>query len=209
MNGNRWRHSLLAATVSLGSWSCSDPPDSHVAPTTTISSSTSADSIADVQTVIGRGAPIELTCTDSATAGVPPAPTDLSVAGLVLSGVSAVDFSSAGEFPLAKGTQTFTLRKVFVYVTPQASAITSLRVVGPTNAALIYHPLNAESGQPVKPSESDWLSMSAKSVSFENCHDATTGYIGGLIVAGPTCLELEIKGSETRSIVLPILTDRC
>jgi hypothetical protein len=89
--------------------------------------------------------------------------------------VSAADRTSAGEFPLVDGVRTFTFRKIFVYVTPQASATTTLTVIRPDTAALFYQPQYEDSGEVLQLSAADRIASSTRQVSFENCNKTTTG----------------------------------
>jgi hypothetical protein len=162
---------------------------------------------------LGLGEPIDLTCRDSASAGTPPDESDLTIAGLAFSGVSATDRTSAGDVELVSGAQTFAFRKVFVYATPLASPKTTLKILGPDTAAFFYQAQYAESGAMLQVSAADEIAASSRQVSFEGCGKATTGYIGGIIVSEPACIEIEVVGNgpedTATTVVLPVLTDAC
>ena len=162
---------------------------------------------------LGLGEPIDLSCRDSASAVTPPADSDLKVAGLAFSGVSATDGTSAGDMELVKDGRTFTFRKVFVYATPQASTKTTLTILGPDTAAFFYQPQYSKSGAVLDVSAAERIDASTRQVSLEGCGKATTGYLGGIIVSRPTCVEIAIAGNgpndTSTTVVLPVLIDAC
>ena len=102
---------------------------------------------------------------------------------------------------------------MFVYATPLASPKTTLTILGPDTAAFFYQAQYAESGAVLHLSAEAEIAASSHQVSFEGCGKATTGYIGGIIVSEPACVEIEIVGNRPNdvatTVVLPILADGC
>ena len=204
---------LVAAALTSCSGSSSNRSEATPAQLTTATSAgASAAVVTEPSPILGAGQPIELTCRDSASAGTPPADTDLLVAGLAFSGVSAMDRASAGDAPLdASGHTTF--RKVFIYATAAAAATTTLTMTDTTTAALFYQPQYEPSGDVRQLSAEDEIARSTDRVTFEGCGKNTTGYIGGIITSEPSCVAVTVTSSdpvvEPTTVILPINRSDC
>ena len=162
-------------------------------------SAQSAAAAAGSTTMPLESQPIVLRCADAARGIAPPSPSFLHVEGLASDGWDPLPaLPEIG--PVSAGGRPYRFVTAFLYVTPQAAPLTTLSVVSPAAAWLYYtdfgtwtagrNPLAA----PVPHGPSKQLQVAA-------CPDrgTPTGYLGGVLLAGPACVTLRFTRSDTRA----------
>jgi len=119
---------------------------------------------------------------------------------------------------LGPSDHQYLLWKSVVNVAPTATQGRTMTVVSPATARLAYFPA-AVWPQWGQASGDTMLNATRKSIHFDNCSarysDALhknpyTEYLGGILVAAPTCVTIQIVGPGSRQVVrVPIAVAHC
>ena len=118
------------------------------------------------------------------------------VEGLVLPGSD----DPAGLYPIgtaSSGTRYF-IYKAFLAVSASTAPFATVSITRPASARLVYGSssrisalFSARSGQPL-------LAASRSKVRLPVCGPRFTGFTGGVIVTGPTCVTFEVSSPSAR-----------
>ena len=131
------------------------------------------------------------------------------VEGLVLPGSD----DPAGLYPIgaASGGKRYFIYKAFLAVSASAAPFATVSITHPASARLVYGSpsrigalFSARSGQPL-------LAASRTKVRLPVCGPRFTGFTGGIIVAGPTCVTFEVssRSARTTPVTVPIGPAAC
>ena len=142
-------------------------------------------------------APPRLTCADG-TSGITPAPAGTRwVNGLWSDGWST---SPRQWAPAPRGQPAFW--KTFLYVGPDASRWTTLRVVSPASARLYLVPFAVWSQVPGAAAPqlgTDDVARGRRSTEVEACGQQPLGYPGGITTIGRACVTLAVESADLRT----------
>jgi hypothetical protein len=147
-------------------------------------------------------APLVLSCSESVgQQGQDHETVTGGVEGLVLPGSD----DPAGLYPVGSGQRYF-VYKAFLAVAASAAPFATVAIARPASARLVYGSpsrigelFGTHSGQGL-------LEASRRKVRLPVCGPRFTGFTGGIIVAGPTCVTFEVssRSAKTASVTVPI-----
>jgi hypothetical protein len=131
------------------------------------------------------------------------------VEGIVLPGSD----DPAGLYPIgaASGGTRYFIYKAFLAVSPSAAPFATVSITNPADARLVYGPpsrigelFSTHSGHAL-------VAASRKTVRLPVCGPRFTGYTGGVIVTGPTCVTFEVSSpsSQEATVTVPIGPGKC
>jgi hypothetical protein len=185
---------LTTAFIGAGLLACSSTPahPEHPAPSQVTSS------------------PLSLSCSDSVGQQGQDHETVIGgVEGLVLPDSANPD----GLYPIgaASGGNRYFIYKAFLAVSASAAPFATVSITRPASARLIYGSssrigalFGTRSGQPL-------LAASRRTVRLPVCGPRFTGFVGGIIVAGPSCVTIEVSSASERAatVTVPIGAATC
>jgi hypothetical protein len=130
------------------------------------------------------------------------------VEGLVLPGSD--DPASLYPIRTVDGRRYY-IYKAFLAVSPAAAPFATVSIVSPAGARLVYGSssrigalVSAHTGQEV-------IAAARTKVRLPVCGSRFTGYVGGIVVAGPACVTFEVSSPSARvaTVTVPIGPGKC
>jgi hypothetical protein len=183
---------LIAGFVCLGLPACSGGP----ARTETPAASQAA------------AAPLLLSCSESVgQQGQDHETVTGGVEGLILPGSD----DPAGLYPIGAGRQRYYVYKAFLAVAASAAPFATVAIARPASARLVYGSPSRIGALFSTRSGEGLLTASRRQVRLPVCGPRFTGFTGGIIVAGPTCVTFEVssRSARTASVTVPIGPAAC
>lgn len=123
------------------------------------------------------------------------------VEGLVLPGSD----DSAGLYPIrVNGGKRYFIYKAFLAVSASAAPFATVSITRPAGARLLYGSssrigelMSAASGQAV-------IAASRSKVRLPVCGPRFTGFVGGIIVTGPSCVTFEVSSPSAKAATVSV-----
>lgn len=197
---------VLAVTVAavFTVTACTPQAQKPAAPRQSAPSATANDPATPETSTRSEGLTI-LTCMDS-NHGEKDSP---SVNGISSRSLSGTDAKPRDIFSL-KGPNghRYLLWKTFLNVAPSARPYRTITVIRPSTARLYYADAQTWGTAP----DAKKVTDARRRVRFSACGNTYSGYTGGIIVAEPACVTLQIASPHERShpqIVVPIAKAHC
>lgn len=111
-------------------------------------------------------------------------------------------FARGGTMDLGRGGrpsyQGRTLIKSVLYVTDAARAGTRIEVVSPDSAALFYTSFTVWSAPDTGGKQRLMITGARPEVTLGGCGSSTIGFAGGIVVKGPSCVDMIISSADGR-----------
>lgn len=149
-----------------------------------------------------------LGCIDELSAGTPEQAKHADTLGVFSPGWEGAAFSRGR--PVRVGRPRYRFVKTYTYVTTAAASATTLRLVSPQRALLVY--IDGERWTDgTRLQDKGIAAAAARSYTLTNCHSDRTGYAGGILLRRPACVHLAIVAHrpsrrERRDVKVPIGT---
>lgn len=184
---------LTTVFIGVGLWGCSTAP---------VRSESSVPSAA-------TSSLLSLTCSDSAGQQGRDHETVVgAVEGLVLPGSG----DSAGLYPVRAGDgKRYFVYKAFLAVSAVAAPFATVSIIRPAGATLLYGSSSHIGALFSAPSGQALIAASRSKVRLPVCGPRFTGFVGGIIVTGPTCVTFEVSSPSARpqTVSVPIGSSDC
>lgn len=130
------------------------------------------------------------------------------VEGLVLAGSDDL----AGLYPIrARDGRRYFVYKAFLAVSASAAPYATVSITRPATARLVYGTSSRIGELTGTPSGQGLVAASRTKVRLPVCGPRFTGFVGGIIVTGPTCVTFEVSSPSARSatVSVPIGPGKC
>jgi hypothetical protein len=118
----------------------------------------------------------------------------------------------AALYPVrAKDGKTYYVYKAMLAVSASAAPFAMVSVTGPASARLVYGSAAHVGDLVSSPSGQALVAASRREVLLPVCGPRFTGYVGGIIVAKPSCVTFEVTspGSKPATVSVPIGPAAC
>jgi hypothetical protein len=119
---------------------------------------------------------------------------------------------SAGLYPVGvSGGKRYFIYKAFLAVSASAAPYATVSITGPASARLLYGSSSRIGELMSAPSGQALLAASRMRVRLPVCGRRFTGFVGGIIVAGPACVTFEVSSpsARTATVSVPVGPGKC
>lgn len=152
---------------------------------------------------------LSLTCSDSVGQQGRSGETVVGgVEGLVLPGSD----DPAGLYPMrAAGGRRYYIYKAFLAVSPAAAPFATVSIIRPAGARLVYGSSSRIGALVSAHTAQALIAASRTKVRLPVCGSRFTGFVGGIVVAGPACVTFEVSSpsAPAATVSVPIGPGKC